>query len=164
MTAATARPVPRLLRRVLDAQYRLYDRMRHPDAQRAAATPGQSGGFEALGDGGYCLLVTFKRDGTPVPTPVMFGRGDDGKVYIRCEPTSWKAKRARRDPHVRLVRCNARGKPKSPTLEGRARILPPEEEERARRILWDSYSVPIRIYEGTADRLPVQMLYLEVSP
>jgi hypothetical protein len=32
------------------------------------------------------------------------------------------------------------------------------------RILWDSYAPHIRIYEGTADRLPVQMVYLEVSP
>ena len=151
------------LLRLLDAQYRFYDRVRHRDAARVAAAPGRTGPFEGIGQGGYLLLVTFRRDATPVPTPVMFGERD-GKLYIRSEERKPKVKRVRRDPHVRVARCNARGKPKSAVFEGRARVLPPEEEERAHRILWESYSPAIRVYEGTADRLPVELAYLEVEP
>ena len=48
--------------------------------------------------------------------------------------------------------------------EGRARVLPPEDEERARRILFESYSFGIRLYESAADRLPLEMAYVEISP
>jgi uncharacterized protein len=151
------------LRRAVEMQYRLYDRFRHPDAYRVAATPGRTGSFDELGDGGYLLLVTFKRSGEAVPTPVMYGRGDDGKAYLRSEPRA-KIKRLAANSRVRIARCNPRGKPKSPVYEGRARVLPPEEEERAWRILFESYSFGIRLYERTADRLPLDMAYVEISP
>lgn len=152
------------LRRVIDLQYRLYDRARHPRAEQIAATPGRAGPFDELGDAGYCLLVTFKRDGTAVPTPVVFARAGDGNAYVRSEPRAWKVRRVRNDPHVRIARCNARGKPRGPLYEGRARVLAAEEAEHARRILWESYSRPIKLYEGTVDRLPVGLVYLCVEP
>jgi uncharacterized protein len=152
----------RLLRRAVDAQYRLYDRMRHREAARAAAEPGRTGSFEELGDSGYLLLVTFKRSGDPVPTPVMFSK-QAGKAYFRSEPNA-KVKRLRADPHVRIARCNPRGKPKSPVYEARARELPTDQHQRAWRILRDGYSAAIRLYESAADRMPVDLTYVEVSP
>ena len=149
-------------RRAIDLQYRLYDRVRHPQAADVAGRPGRTGPFVELGDSGYLLLATFKRSGEPVPTPVMFSRRD-GKVYLRSEPNA-KVRRLRANPHVRIAACNPRGRPKSPVYEGQARELPPEERDRARRILRDGYSPAIRIYESTADRLPVELTYVEISP
>ena len=162
MSSATA-PPSGLLRRFLDLQYRFYDRARHRRAGQVAAAPGRHGPFDELGESGYLLLVTFKGGGRPVPTPVMFSQRD-GRLYLRSEPRAWKVRRIRRDPHVRVARCNARGKPLSPVYEGRARELPPEEHERARRVLREGYSFGIRLYEGAADRLPVALTYVEVSP
>jgi PPOX class probable F420-dependent enzyme len=150
------------LRRAVDLQYRLYDRMRHREAARAASQPGRTGPFEELADSGYLLLVTFKRSGDPVPTPVMFSKRD-GKAYFRSEPNA-KVKRLRANHHVRIAGCNPRGKPKSPLYEGRARELPSEEHERAWRILREGYSPAIRVYESAADRLPMELTYVEISP
>jgi uncharacterized protein len=146
----------------VDLQYRLYDRMRHREAVQAAAEPGRTGPFVELGNSGYLLLVTFKRSGEPVPTPVMFSK-EAGKAYLRTEPNA-KVKRLRANPRVRIAACNPRGKPKSPVYEGRARELPPEERDHAWRILRHGYSPAIRVYESAADRLPVEMTYVEVSP
>jgi PPOX class probable F420-dependent enzyme len=151
------------LRTMLDLQYRFYDRVRHPSAADVAGTPGRTGSFEELGASGYLLLVTFKRDGTPVPTPVLF-TADDGKVYVRGETRKAKMHRIRNNPHVRIARSNTRGKPKGPVYEGRARLLPPEEEDRAHGLLWSGYSPPMKVYEGVADRLPVELSYIEISP
>ncbi len=151
-----------MLRRAVDLQYRLYDRMRHREAADAAARPGRTGPFEELGESGYLLVVTFKRSGEPVPTPVMFSKRG-GKAYFRSEPNA-KVKRLRANPQVRIARCNPRGKPKSPVYEGRARELPPEEHERAWRILREGYSPAIRVYESAADRMPMELSYVEVAP
>jgi PPOX class probable F420-dependent enzyme len=162
MSSATA-PPSGLLRRFLDLQYRFYDRARHRSAGAVAAAPGRRGPFDELGESGYLLLVTFKRDGTPVPTPVLFTL-DEGKVYVRGEARKAKMQRIRNNPHVRIARCNPRGKPKGTVYEGRARILEPEEEQRAHDLLWSGYSPAMKVYEGVANRLPVELTYIEIEP
>jgi PPOX class probable F420-dependent enzyme len=152
----------RLLRRAVDVQYRVYDRVRHRQAARVAGQSGRTGPFEELGESGYLLVVTFKRSGEPVPTPVLFTHRD-GKAYFRSEPNA-KVKRLRANPHVRIARCNVRGKPKSPLYEGRAHELPADQHERAWRILRDGYSPAFRLYESVADRTPVEFSYVEVAP
>jgi PPOX class probable F420-dependent enzyme len=152
------------LRRMIDAQYGLFRRTLHPSARAVAAAPGRVGSFDEIGDGGYCLLVTFKRDGTAVPTTILFALADDGNAYMRTEPTAWKVRRIRNNPHVRVARSNPRGKPTGPVYEGRAQVLPPEEEQRAHDILWDSYSLAMKLYEGSVDRMPVPVVYLRVEP
>jgi PPOX class probable F420-dependent enzyme len=92
----------------------------------------------------------------------MFSRRD-GKLYVRSEPGP-KVRRARRNPHVRVARCNVRGRPKSPVYEGTARELPPDEQQRAHDILFEGYAPGVRLYERTADRMPVELAYLEISP
>ena len=70
-------------------------------------------GFEHLRGHKYCLLVTYKRSGEPVPTPVWFGLGD-GKLYVRSEAGVAKVRRIRNDPRVRVAPCTVRGKPLGP--------------------------------------------------
>ena len=77
-------------------------------------------GFEHLRGHKYCLLVTYKRSGEPVPTPVWFGLGD-GELYVRSEADVAKVKRIRNDSRVRVAPCTVRGKPLGPPAEGRAR-------------------------------------------
>ncbi len=48
------------------------------------------------------------RDGTPVSTPVWVA-GGDGALLVHSEADSWKVRRIRRDCHVRVAPCNARG-------------------------------------------------------
>jgi PPOX class probable F420-dependent enzyme len=137
--------------------------MRHRDAFRVAAEPGTARDLDGFDGAHYCLVVTFKRSGEPVPTPVLFGV-EDGKLYFRTEPDVAKVRRIRHDPHVRVGPCNWRGKPRGPLVEGRARVLSGDEADHAYGVLRRSYTFGQRIYEGALDRMPVELAYVEVVP
>jgi uncharacterized protein len=143
---------------------RLFDRIRSPAAAEAATRPGEGGRFDSLAASKYALLVTFKRSGDPVPTPIWFGLDDDGRLYVRTEADSAKVRRVRRDAHVRVGACDVRGKPRGPMIEGRARVVASEEEEHAERALQAHYGLGRRIYEGTAGAVAGEMAYIEVTP
>src|SRR4051794_8336951 len=142
----------------------VYDRIRSPKAAAAARQPGESGGFESLADSKYALLVTFKRSGEPVPTPIWFGLDDRGRMYVRTERESAKVRRLRNDPHVRVAASGLRGDPRGPVIEGRARVVEPDEEEHAEQTLRAHYGLGRRVYEGTAGAVAGPMVYIEVSP
>ena len=124
----------------------IYDRVRHgkaPDAATAEAVPWEP---ERLRGRKYCLLVTYRRDGRAVPTPVWFGVGD-GRLYVRTEAPTAKVKRVRRDPRARVAPCSVRGKPLGPPMEGVARLLEGEGEQRAERAIASNYGLFRRLYE-----------------
>ena len=152
-----------MIERLVDMQNRFYDRMRHREAFRAAGEPGSAGDFEGFRGHHYCLVVTFKRSGEAVPTPVLFGLAE-GKLYFRTETGTAKLKRIRNDPHVRVGPCNWRAKPKGPLVEGTARILPPSRNEFAYAALRANYTFGMRMFESGIDRLPVEVAYVEVTP
>jgi PPOX class probable F420-dependent enzyme len=145
-----------------DLGNRLYDRMRHREAFRAAAEPGSQPDFSALEGHKYCLLTTFRRSGDPVPTPVWFGLSQ-GRAYVRTGADVGKVKRIRANPRVTVTPCTVRGKPLGPVAEGRARVLPAADESGAEHALQANYGLGRRVYERTAGSLG-EAVYLEVSP
>jgi PPOX class probable F420-dependent enzyme len=154
----------RLLDGAAELQNRFLDRLRHPAAFEIAGRPGTSSDFSSFRSRRQCLLVTFKRSGDAVPSPVNFGLSDDGLIYLRCEPDSAKVKRMKRDPHVRVCACSFRGKPLGPLAEGTARVLAAAEAERAHDIVAANWDLFNRIYEGTIDRMNTPITYVEVRP
>jgi uncharacterized protein len=68
------------------------------------------------------LLTTYKRDGTPVPTPVSVAF-DGGHAYFRTYDQAGKAKRLRRDPHVEIAPGTLRGRATGPGAPARAVLL-----------------------------------------
>jgi PPOX class probable F420-dependent enzyme len=64
---------------------------------------------ETLGRERYVNLITLKRDGSEVRTPIWVARVDD-KLYAFTDGTTAKVKRLRRDARIRLAPCDARGK------------------------------------------------------
>lgn len=122
-------------------------------------------GFEHLRGHKYCLLVTYKHSGDGVPTPVWFGLGDDGNVYVRTETDVAKVRRIRNDPRVRVAPCTLRGKPLGPPAEGQARVLhESSDNERAEAALQANYGFGRKVYEGLGSRLGVVTVYLEIAP
>jgi uncharacterized protein len=65
--------------------------------------------MDELRDARYISLTTYKRDGTPVATPVWFAPSDDRYVFT-SGPETWKARRLRRDPRVQVQVCDGRGR------------------------------------------------------
>jgi PPOX class probable F420-dependent enzyme len=140
---------------------RFYDAIRRGDAARAAEGEASARGFGHL-KGPYCLVVTYKRSGEAVPTPVWYGVDSDGRLYFRTYAPSVKVKRIRNDPHVRVAPCTVRGKPRGPAAEGAARVLPAVEEDRAERAIQANYGLFRRAYERAVGETPA--VYVEVTP
>jgi len=78
--------------------------------------------FSDLARERYISLTTFKRDGTPVSTPVWVA-GDDGRLLVWTAADSWKVKRIRHDSHVRVTPCSASGKVRGEAVDAQAAIL-----------------------------------------
>jgi uncharacterized protein len=152
-----------MIHRLARLQYRLFDRMRHRDAFRVAEQPPTAADFEPLHGQHYCLLVTFRRSGEPVPTPVLFGM-QDGKLYLRTDAATAKVGRIRNDPRVLVGPANSRGKPRGPLAHGTARLMSVDENDAAYAVLKRNYTPMQRLGERMIDQLPIEMAYIEVAP
>jgi len=141
---------------------RFLDRLRAPEAFEAAARPGSANDLNGLRGHKYCLLVSFRQSGEPVPTPVWFGLERD-RAYINTRERNAKLKRIRRDPHVRIGPCSLRGKPLGPLAEGSARVVPPTEEGRAETALRSNYGLIRRIYYSSFGSRGDPTVYVEVA-
>jgi PPOX class probable F420-dependent enzyme len=111
----------------------------------------------------HSLLVTYRRDGTPVPTPAWVAE-HEGVLYARVERGSGKLKRMRRDRRVLVAPCTFRGTLRGAALEAVGRVLAPEEEPRAERALAARYGLGRWLFERSADLLRTDMCYLELTP
>jgi uncharacterized protein len=153
-----------LKRRLLDGSYWVYDRMRHKTAFESAARPGTAQDFAGLHGQKYALLVTFRKDLTPVPTPVWFALLDDDRLVTHTEERTAKVRRIGRNPRVRVYPSDPRGKPLGPGIEGTARVLgTADEREQAEAALDRHYGRTRRVYEKVMTN-PAEMVYLEVTP
>ena len=106
---------------------------------------------EQLGDARYLLVTTFRRDGTPVPTPVWVARQDDG-LLIWTVRASGKVKRIRRDGSVTVAPCNVRGVPKGEPVPAHATVLGPEGGATARKLIKKKYGLMGKLYVWTSVR------------
>jgi uncharacterized protein len=67
----------------------------------------------------YISLVTFRRNGAGVPTPLwIVGIGD--KLYAFTDGTSAKMKRLKANDRIQIAACDARGKVRGEYADGRA--------------------------------------------
>jgi PPOX class probable F420-dependent enzyme len=88
--------------------------------------------------GKYVSLTTFRRDGTPVSTPVWFV-ADNGNLLVETDGDSHKVKRIRRNDNVTVAPCNATGRVSGDAVSARAAILPADELSRVERLLHRKY-------------------------
>lgn len=62
----------------------------------------------AISSARYVSLVTFRKDGTGVPTP-LWAVESDGELLIWTNKDTWKVKRLRNNPKVTITPCDVRG-------------------------------------------------------
>ena len=111
--------------------------------------------------GKYLSLTTFRRDGTPVATPVWFV-AENGQLLVETDADSYKVKRIRRNADVEIAVCTATGTLLGEKVPARVVLLPEGERARVERLMARKYRVdrvlvlPIyRLYQrlrGTAPR------------
>jgi len=92
----------------------------------------------------YLSLQTFRKNGTPVDTPVWFAQ--DGEVfYVYSLANAGKVKRIRNNPRVKVIPCDMRGNTKGEWVDANARIVDEPEAERAHKLLNKKYGLAKRI-------------------
>jgi uncharacterized protein len=80
------------------------------------------------------LLTTYKRDGTPVSTPVSIAFDGD-RTFFRTYDQAWKARRLRRNPQVKVAPSTFLGKATGPPVPARVALLDGEQARTAARAL-----------------------------
>lgn len=104
------------------------------------------GPAELLGRASYMLLTTFRRDGTPVPTPVWVMPADVGwpgtagdQLWVWTNPSAGKVKRLRRDGRCEVAPCTMRGEPLGRSVPAVGRVLPESSVPRVLAALTRKY-------------------------
>lgn len=104
----------------------------------------------------YAVLRSFRRDGSPVDTPIWFAVEGDRSIVFRTKRGP-KTKRLSANPEVELIACDYRGRiTDGIRLHGRASMLsgaPAQQANRAlhRRYGWQWNIVPLLKIPGVTN-------------
>jgi len=110
------------------------------------------------------LLTTYKRDGTPIGTPVNIAV-DGNRAFVRTFDTAWKLKRIHNNPEVEIAPSTWRGRPTGPAIRARARLLEGEESAYAGRLLVRKHPIFHRILVPLVHRLRGnETVHIELRP
>jgi PPOX class probable F420-dependent enzyme len=106
----------------------------------------------ALGSEWAVRLTTYRRDGTPVSTPVNVAVDGD-RVYFRTYEQAGKFKRLRNNPNVEVAPSTFRGEATGPALPARVRLLTGAEDARAAKLIDEKHKVFQRVLVRTGHRV-----------
>jgi PPOX class probable F420-dependent enzyme len=122
---------------------------------------------QALAPFKYCQLVTFRRNGERMPTPVWFAVRD-GRLLVKTESPSVKVKRIRNDARVEVAPCTVRGRLRGSLAAASARLLTPDEEPSAEAVLRRRYGLGRRLFAVLVEPFlhlrGQRSVYLEIAP
>ena len=97
--------------------------------------------FDSLKGENFIRLTTFRKNGTPVPTPVWFARDGD-RLIVTTSSKAGKVKRLRHTPHVQLIASGPSGNPRQNAthIEAQAHFLPESDYPYAENALSRKYT------------------------
>jgi PPOX class probable F420-dependent enzyme len=98
------------------------------------------------------VLTTFRRDGTPVNTPINIAVDGD-HAFIRSFAKAWKVRRMRHNPLVELAPSTTLGTATGPAMRARVRLLDDQESKPAARALARKYPLLQGILVPVSHRL-----------
>jgi uncharacterized protein len=120
--------------------------------------------LENLKDTKTILLTTYKRDGTPVPTPVSIAFDGD-RAFFRTWNEAGKYKRLRNNPKVEVAPATLRGEPTAPAIEAKATPLEGTEARLAAKTLARRHRFLHRVLVPLSHRLMrVRTVHYELHP
>ncbi|WP_089103504.1 PPOX class F420-dependent oxidoreductase [Streptomyces hyaluromycini] len=100
--------------------------------------------LDRLGAGKYLLVTSYRKDGTPVPTPVWVVRdGDTLGVWTPAD--TFKVKRIRRRADVKVGPCDLRGRPTGDPVTATAEIADAATTARYRDLIARKYGITGRL-------------------
>ena len=92
----------------------------------------------------YINLETYKKDGTPVRTPVWFVIDND-LIYVITRDSTGKVKRLKNNQDVRIVSCSFKGEPKNEWVKGKTEMITGEEADKAIKLRKKKYGMFARL-------------------
>lgn len=113
----------------------------------------------------YISLETYKKNGEAVKSPVWVVE-DGGVVYVRTDPTSWKARRIRKNPRVRIAASDMRGKVTGQWVDGEARFIEGQEADRKIELFKKKYGAGLRLtdlFSGVRGRRATAIISIELA-
>ncbi|MET9815008.1 PPOX class F420-dependent oxidoreductase [Streptomyces sp. NPDC006355] len=100
--------------------------------------------LDRLAAGKYLLITSYRRNGTPVATPVWVVRDGDG-LGVWTAADSWKVKRIRDRPDVLVGPCDLRGNPTGEQVPATAGICDAATTARYRKLIARKYGLTGRL-------------------
>ncbi|MGW0865274.1 PPOX class F420-dependent oxidoreductase [Streptomyces sp. NPDC002611] len=100
--------------------------------------------LDELGAGKYLLITSYRRNGTPVATPVWVVR-DGNALGAWTVADSWKVKRIRNRADVLVGPCDLRGNPTGEPVPATAEISDPDTTARYRKLIARKYGLTGRL-------------------
>ena len=109
--------------------------------------------IDTLAKAKYISLTTFKKDGTPVATPVWLARDGDA-VVVLTEPSSGKAKRLRTSGRALVAPCDMRGRVRQGVVAGAgtAKLQDAAGTARTMALIRQRYGIQARLAFWRQDR------------
>ena len=92
----------------------------------------------------YINLETYKKDGTPIRTPVWFVINND-LIYVITRDSTGKVRRLKNNQDVRIVPCSFKGKPKNGWVKGKAEKIAGEAADKAIKLRKKKYGMSARL-------------------
>ena len=100
--------------------------------------------LEQFLDQKYINLETYKKDGTPIRTPVWFVI-DKNLIYVITRDSTGKVKRLGNNQNVRIVPCSFKGEPKNEWVKGAAEKIRGEEADKVIKLRKKKYGMSARL-------------------
>ena len=92
----------------------------------------------------YISLETYKKDNTPIRTPVWFVINND-HIYITTKESTGKVKRLRNNQNVRLAVCSMKGQIKNECVDGIAKMIVGDDAENTIKLRKKKYGLSARL-------------------
>ena len=92
----------------------------------------------------YISLETYKKDNTPIRTPVWFVINND-HIYITTKESTGKVKRLRNNQNVRLAVCSMKGQIKNEWVDGIAKMIVGDDAENTIKLRKKKYGLSARL-------------------
>lgn len=119
-----------------------------------------------LSSASYISLETYKKDGTPVRTPVWLV-ADGATVFVRTDPNSGKVKRIRKNHHVKLAPSDMRGNVKGAWVEGEARFVEGDAAQEVLKLFSKKYRTAhalLTLTRRLRGNSTLQVIAIELQP
>jgi PPOX class probable F420-dependent enzyme len=110
----------------------------------------------------YISLITYRRNGAKVGTPVWFVQRES-RVYVWTMATSGKVKRLRNNPSVALAPCRMGGEVLGPYVEGIATMSEDDSSGKLNKAFKSKYGMLFLLGKVVTRLSRGKRLFLEIK-